>query len=172
MSNNREVINEIARNFPKIVKQEKSAAEKAAGAVALQLLNFCANGSPNEPTQPPIDSGYLRGSGSAFVNGKHITSTPTIDGQGEPLESFSTSIIDDEYAIDIIYNTEYAAKLHETTWTPGGVKPSKAAANNPGILQNVGNKWIEKHLLSDGEDLIMLFGNRMFKYFYSKRGFI
>lgn len=172
MSNNREIINEIARKFPKLVIQEKNAAEKAAGAVGLQLLNFCANGSPNEPTKPPIDKGYLRGAGSVFVNGKHITSTPPVNGLGEPLESFSTSVIDNEYAVDVIYNTEYAAKLHETEWTPGGVKPSKAAKNNPGIVQNVGNKWVEKHLLADGEDLIMLFGNRMFKYFYSKGGII
>jgi hypothetical protein len=168
MSNNREIINEIANKFPKLVRQEQNAAEKAAGAVGLQLLNFCANGSPNESVQPPIDTGYLRGSGSVFVNGKHISSTPPVNGQGEPLESFSTSIIDNEYAIDIIYNTEYAARMHEGDWIPGGKVPSKASKNNPAILQNVGNKWIEKHLLADGEDLIMLFGNRMFKYFFSR----
>jgi hypothetical protein len=167
MSKKRKIINEIAQNFPKLMRQEVSASERACVAVGLQLINFCVNGSPNEPTQPPIDSGLLRGSGSVFVNGKFITATPQVNGEGDPLKSLNVSLEAGRQKIDVVFNVPYAYWLHESSdWIPGGVKPSRAATNNPAITTNVGNKWVEKHLYADGEDLLILYGSQMKKNFF------
>jgi hypothetical protein len=152
------VTNTMAKGFMDLQKKEIAVNEKACTKMALQLLTFCNVGSPNEPTVPPIKSGYLRGSGSVFVNSKFISATPSAAG-GSPLKSFT--VVPNPYLtrISIIYNTPYAARWHESSgWVPGGKRPSRASTKNPSITRNVGNKWITKHLVADGKDLLWLYG--------------
>jgi hypothetical protein len=156
------VTNTLTEGLEKFAMQEKIENEKAAKAVAVQLLNFCAVGSPAEPVMPPIETGYLRGSGSVFVNNTFVSATPKVEGKGDPLRSLSFLFDKSHTVISIVYNTPYAARWHETYgWTAGGVKPSIAKQNNPNITKNVGNKWIEKHLNADSKDLMYLYAKRI-----------
>jgi hypothetical protein len=61
------------------------------------------------------------------------------------------------------YNTAYAARLHETKWTPGGKRPSKQATGNPDITGDVGNKWVEKHLIADKEAAMQVYATEFKK---------
>ena len=161
------ITNTLTSGLQQLQYSEKTANEKACIKVALQLLNYCAVGSPNEPVMPPILTGYLRGSGSVFVNNKFISATPKVNGKGDPLRSFSPLFSKGHTVISIIYNTEYAARWHESSgWTPGGKIPSTAKQNNPSITINVGNKWVEKHLYADGKDLMYLYQVTMNKEFF------
>lgn len=162
------ITNTLTEGLKEFQKKEEIINNKACKAVAVQLLNFCAVGSPNEPVMPPIETGYLRGSGSAFVNNQFISATPKVNGKGDPLRSFSPLFAKYHTVISIIYNTPYAARWHESSgWTPGGKIPSKAKQNNPSITINVGNKWLEKHLNSDSKDLMYLYGEFLKKRLFA-----
>jgi hypothetical protein len=126
---------------------------KAQQVVGLQLLNFTLNGSSNESVVPPIKWGVLRGSGSVFVEGVLVGDTKANYPDGTP------NIAYDGEGVVIGFNTSYAARLHETKWVPGGVIPSKQATNNPGLIADVGNKFVEKHLKADGKVLLDLFAD-------------
>jgi|LSQX01.3.fsa_nt_gb hypothetical protein len=108
----------------------------ALAQVAIQMLTWMNTGSPNEPLKPPIRFGTLRGSGSAFVGKKLIGVAPP-EGEATP----ATSYAGPEGTITIIYNTSYAAKMHE--WQ-GGWGPYTTQDGSAGA------KWIEKHLAADG----------------------
>lgn len=123
---------------------------EAMGKVALQLLNFIVNGSPLESRIPPILTGTLRGSGSAFVGNKLIGTT--IDNitfrkktsEGTPNRAHS----DRRDIITVGFNTIYAARMHEETWNPGRI-----SARDPAV----GNKFVEKHLMADGKLLMKMY---------------
>jgi hypothetical protein len=119
--------------------------------VGLQLLNVTINGSSKESVVPPIQTGVLRGSGSVFVADTFVGDTKANYSNGKPNSSYTSSDKDD---ITIGFNTAYAARLHETQWTAGGKNPSPQSVRNPGMLGNVGNKFIERHLKADGKDLL------------------
>jgi hypothetical protein len=159
------VINTMKKQIPLCQIKEKEINLMACKKVGVQLLNFCSQGSPNDPTTPPIESGYLRGSGSVFVESELVGTSPKPYGKGDPLRSLSAIKQEGQTIISIVYNTEYAARLHETKWKPGGIIPSKAARNNPSITRNVGNKWIERHLKADSKDLMWLYGIMIKKEF-------
>lgn len=128
---------------------------KASAAVGLQLLNWTINGSSNESTVPPIQLGVLRGSGSVFVNNVLLGDTKSNYPDGTPNMEYTES----GGGITIGFNTAYAARLHETTWVPGGRIPSKQASNNAGLTGDVGNKFVEKHLKADGKALLGLYAD-------------
>lgn len=110
--------------------------EFALAQVAIQMLTWMNTGSPNEPLKPPIRFGTLRGSGSAFVGKKLIGVAPP-EGEATP----ATSYAGPEGTITIIYNTSYAAKMHE--WQ-GGWGPYTTQDGNAGA------HWIIRHLAADG----------------------
>lgn len=118
----------------KTIKTREEALTKAG----LQGLNWMVNGSPNERVVPPIKTGMLRGSGSIFVGNKFISATPDKSGYGTPNTSYSGK----DNTITWGFNTDYAARMHESNWNPG--KYSKQS-------KDVGNKWIRKHLDADKE---------------------
>jgi len=116
---------------------------KAKSQIALQLLNYTNQGSANDPTVPPIKTGNLRGSGSVFIGSFLVQITRGEYGVGTPATSTNTTNLDH---ITIVYNTSYAAKLHESfNWSPG---PGSEKSGD------VGNKWLEKHLFADSKDLL------------------
>lgn len=130
---------------------------KALQAAGLSLLNFSLNGSSNEPVVPPIMWGVLRGSGSVFVDNILIGDTKSSYPDGTPNREYTATTGTNINSVTIGYNTAYAARLHETTWTPGGERPSPQAAKNPGILADVGNKWVEKHVFTDANTLLGIY---------------
>jgi hypothetical protein len=146
-------------------KDQSTADFKARQAVGLQLLNWCLNGSSNESTVPPIMWGVLRGSGSVFVDGVFIGDSKANYSNGKPNKTYTANKPGD---ITIGFNTAYAARLHETTWTPGGVHPSKQVQNNPDLVADVGNKWVEKHLKADGDNLVGLYADMWSKFMGTK----
>jgi hypothetical protein len=144
------VTNTMDRGFALFHLEHQKANEKACIAVGLQLLNFCAKGSPNSPIKPPIWSGYLRGSGSVFVNDKFIKATERINNEGTPLKSLSVGVDNkNQTVISVVYNAAYAARMHEGFWSPG----QKSTKDG-----NTGRKWIEIHLNKDAADLMFLYG--------------
>lgn len=145
------VKNTIVKGFKNFDVTHNKASDSAAIALGLQLLNFCANGSSNDAVKPPILTGYLRGSGSVFYNGRFLTATPKYKGKGEPLKSISVNAPKGQRIVDIVYNTAYALRMHEEYWNPG------KASQQDG---NTGRKWIERHIKADAPDLIYLYGER------------
>jgi hypothetical protein len=133
---------------------KESADFKAKRAMALQLLNFCVNGSAKERVKPPIRFGILRASGSAFVEGEMVGDTKANNADGTPNEAYNAGA----GTIAVGFNTAYAAKLHEDkNWVPGGEPPSPQAERNPAMLEDVGNKYVEKHLVADKETLLAVY---------------
>jgi hypothetical protein len=137
----------------------ESASFRALRAVGLQLLNFAINGSENEKVVPPIREGILRGSGSAFVDGVLVGDTKGRGGPGSERGDPNKSYDGGPNESTVGFNTAYAARMHETTWTPGGVVPSPQAERNPAMLKDVGNKFVEKHLVADRETLLGLYAD-------------
>ena len=137
-------------------KADRSTADfRARQKVGLQLLNFCAQGSSKEPVVPPIETGVLRASASVFVDDVLIGDTKALYPDGTPSASYESK----DGGITVGYNTAYAARMHETTWTPGGARPNRQAVKNPSRLANVGNKWVERHLKADGETLLGMYAD-------------
>lgn len=138
---------------------KKTADFRARQKVGLALLNFVLNGSSQEKVVPPIRWGVLRGSGSVFVDDVLVGDTKGNYPDGTPNTSYQTK----PHQVTIGFNTAYAARLHETKWVPGGVVPSKQAVKNPGMLTDVGNKFVEKHIVADREVLLKLYAEVMKK---------
>lgn len=131
------------RRYQKLVDMEglHGADFQARTQMALQLLNFCNQGSGKDPTVPPVLTGNLRGSGSVFVGAVLVQTTRGEYSEGTP----ATSSNEPGSTITVVYNTAYAARMHEDAWEPG---PRSAQSGN------VGNKWVERHLAADGPDLL------------------
>lgn len=127
---------------------------KARQKVMLQLLNFVVNGSSNERVKPPIRFGVLRASGSAFVDDVLVGDTKSSGHDGTP----NTQYTSPKGGGSIGFNTAYAAHLHEDkNWVPGGEPPSAQAQRNPGLVEDVGYKYVEKHLQADREVLLQFY---------------
>lgn len=141
-----ELTETISTNWPRYKKVHNMVDNKARIMVGIQLINNIVNGSPTEPTVPPILTGRLRGSGSVFLGGKNVYETPKYHGEGTPNRSFSGK----EGVVTIGFNTEYAARWHEETFEPG-VRSQQSG--------DVGNKYVERHLRADGKELMQLYAN-------------
>lgn len=132
-------------------KSQKIANRMAWGAFGLQLLNNVVNGSPQEPTVPPILHGFLRASGSVFFESE-LLGTASKYGYSnksadvKPNESYNGK----KNEVTIGFNAPYATKMHETSWTPG---PTSAQSGD------VGNKFLEKHLKKDRKELFQLYAD-------------
>ena len=119
-------LKDLEKEFPDI----KRDALKKAG---LQLINWIVNGSPKNSRVPPIKEGQLRASGSVFVGSELVDETGKFANRAHS---------DKEDITTVGLNTAYAARLHETEWEPGPVSQQSG---------DVGNKFIESHLKSDGK---------------------
>jgi hypothetical protein len=108
----------------------------AMAQVAVQMMTWMNTGSPAEPLKPPIRFGTLRGSASAFVGSRLIGVAPNEGGEPTPATAYSANA----NIITIVYNTAYAAKMHE--WK-GGWGPYTRQDGSAGA------KWIERHIAAD-----------------------
>jgi len=125
------------------------ADKKAKTVCGLQFINFVVNGSSKETVTPPIKWGNLRAAGSVhvgreFVGGNNLYPVKEKTGEGANIGGISEK----PDTITIGFNTSYATKLHETEWNPG---PASKKAGN------VGNKYLEKHLVADRETVMQLY---------------
>ena len=131
--------------------KSKIGFKKAWGAVGLQLLNNTVNGSPAEPVVPPIMHGYLRGSGSVFIGSELLATSDKFgetnhSGDAKPNTSYSGK----DMELTIGFNAPYAARMHEGEWKPGPVSQQSG---------DVGNKFLEKHLKNDRQELMQLYAD-------------
>ena len=125
--------------------------------IALQFLQWTNQGSPREQVVPPIATGNLRGSASVFVGPVLIQTTRGEEPDGTPATDTDERNMDN---VTIVYNTAYAAKLHESMdWTPGGNPPNKEVEHNPAKVANVGNKWVEKHMKADAQAFFQMYAD-------------
>ena len=115
---------------------------------AIQLLTWCNTGSPREARKPPIRFGVLRGSSSAFVGSELVeVFQQTIKTGSSESPSPALSHSANSKTITVVWNTNYAKRMHETEYTPG--EYSEADGDS-------GNKWVEKHLQADKDALIQV----------------
>lgn len=125
------------------------ADKKAKTAIGLQLINFVINGSSNAGVVPPILHGVLRASASVFVGSEFVGGNnlwPVTEGAATPNTSYSAN----DNTVTVGFNTIYATRMHETDWLPGPVSEQSG---------DTGNKFVEKHLKSDGKVLIGLYSD-------------
>ncbi|KKN59448.1 hypothetical protein LCGC14_0541600 [marine sediment metagenome] len=134
------------RPLKRLQKRSPKFFAKAMEKGAVQLLNWSNNGSMKESRKPPIRWGVLRGSSSAFVGNKLILIFPQsiISGSKEKVTPAHSGAVAG-LVITVVWNTDYAMKMHE--WKGGWGKFTERD-------MDAGNKWIEKHLKNDREDLM------------------
>jgi hypothetical protein len=134
------------RGLKQLALKSPGEFRKAQEKATIQLLTWMNMGSPGTSAKPPIRFGVLRGSSSAFVGSSKlkdfsITIKPGSKETISPAGSYSAP----DGTTTIVYNTDYAAKMHEWEGTWGDFTIQDGDA---------GNKWIEKHLQAD-KDLFM-----------------
>lgn len=135
----------------RLQRQSPQKFQKAMEKGAIQFLTWANTGSKLEKRTPPIRWGVLRGSSSAFVGNKLVTTFQQTIKSGapeKPTPATSHAAIT-ALIITWAWNTNYATKMHE--WTGGWGKFTLQAGN-------AGNKWLEKHLQRDRNDLIKVIG--------------
>jgi len=145
-------------NLEKLKEFKRKSPEhfhQAAKIGAAAWLNWANMGSKNESRKPPIKWGVLRGSSSAFVGKELVMIFPAellsgAQGKATPAKAFSGK----ELMITWVWNTEYGAKMHE--WNGGWGDATERDTD-------AGNKWAEKHLLKDKNDLIEVIGKEFRK---------
>lgn len=139
-------------NLQKLIKKSPAAFRKAQEIASLQLLTWMNTGSggTSESRKPPIRWGILRGSSSAFVGAVKVGDYPiTIKAGAKETISPASSYVAPDNTTTIVYNTDYAAKMHE--WEGGWGEFTERDGD-------AGNKWIEKHLQADKDLFVKVLG--------------
>jgi len=99
------------RELVKVRKKQREGAETGVGRSMIQLL---ADSILQAPTVP-LDEGTLRGSGSIFVQNKKVDHNVDVGKKTENrVDSHNISIKSTEIIGVVGFNTDYAAKLHES----------------------------------------------------------
>jgi len=102
-------LTDFYKKFNRITKKAiPEVVEKGLGKAGLQLL---ADSILQRPTAP-IKEGWLRGSGSVFVNNKCIGESPS-GRKGKANKNHNESIKPREMVGVVGFNVPYAARLHE-----------------------------------------------------------
>lgn len=143
-------------DFTKFRKKNKVMFKLALKKGAIAMLDWSANGSSKVPDMPPIRKGILKGSGSAFAGGELVDTTAVKNAPSEgtptPAKSFPGA---NKNTITIVYNTNYAARMHQDNGLNPGDFSKRAGNSNPG------NQWLQKHLSGDGSLLMATIGKMM-----------
>jgi hypothetical protein len=126
-------------------RKSPAAFKTAMKRGAIQFLTWCNTGSAKESRKPPIRWGVLRGSSSAFVGNELVKIYEQViktgaDEKPTPAQSHSAA----DLVVTWVWNTVYAAKMHETKYNPGPFSSQDG---------NAGPKWLERHLKADKQDL-------------------
>ena len=132
----------------RLAKESPEKFNKAMKKGAIQFLTWANTGSAKSSKKPPIRWGVLRGSSSAFVGGELVaTQEQTIKAgspdRPEPVRLYSG----DDLVATFIWNTPYAARMHEWMGDWGEFTTQDGDA---------GSKWLEEHLKQDRDDLMKM----------------
>jgi hypothetical protein len=138
------------RGLKKLMKQYPKVAAKALEKPAIQMLTWMNTGSPRESRTPPIKTGALRGSGSAFIGHKLVKTTPSTGGDSSPARSSEAT----DETVHWVFNTDYAAKMHEYDGAGGTVTQQ---------AKDAGGKWMEKHVRADRAAFAQMFAGEFNK---------
>lgn len=133
----------------KLQRKSPEIFNKAMKKGAIQFLKWANEGSERETRKPPIRWGVLRGSASAFV-GSQLVAMSAAEQTGSQAGASTKNAPLTQYkevptTISWIWNTTYAAAMHEHTGNWGEATSADSDA---------GNKWLEKHLIADKEALM------------------
>jgi hypothetical protein len=126
------------RKFRDVVRRAvPERVEVGMGRAALQLLNDCIMEVPTVP----IREGWLRGSGSAFVQNKLVgVSTAGLPGMANT--DYAESMGPEEFVGVVGFNAPYAARLHEGI-TFHFTEPSSGPKYLESKLMRNGNRFME-----------------------------
>lgn len=136
-----------------LAKKSPAAFKKGMKKGALQFLTWANTGTGKSSKKPPIRFGVLRGSSSAFVGGELVDTYKIIIKPGaKESPSPATSHSAPMTTITWVWNTSYAAKMHEWNgpWGPFTIQDG-----------NAGAKWVEDHLKADRDALIEMIGSEV-----------
>lgn len=118
--------------------------EKGIGKACLQLLNDCVMQQPTVP----IKEGFLRGSGSIFVDDKFVTASPH-GKKGMANENLSGTQKVNKIVGVVGFNAPYASRLHEGEITR---KISRRASVKSAITfsePSAGPKFLESKMVKN-----------------------
>lgn len=132
------------------LKRVPAAATKGMGMAALQLMG---DAILVEPTIP-LKTGRTRGSGTAFAQNKFVGDSQEhvlpregqIKGRPTPDRSFKTPITSNSIVGIVLFNTEYAWRIHE-------LQPINWASRRatPFHEPSADIKWLEAKLVAFGK---------------------
>jgi len=134
------------------------ATEEAVGAAIAQVLDDAVNKAP----RIPHDEGSLQGSGSGFVQSKHVATSASAGGEPTPATSYAPPLVKDEVLGTIGFNTPYAAYQHEGHRADGShpVNPDNYTRQD-----GRGPKFLEDALAENANDYMRIVARRMGKAF-------
>lgn len=134
----------VTRSLKKVQRKSPEIFDKALAVGALQLLTWSNTGTGRTSKKPPIRTGVLRGSSSVFV-GKRLISIYPQAANGSEYPTPARTHSGEKTTITIVWNTDYAAKMHE--WKGGWGKFTIQD-------QDAGNKWATENLKANRNDLM------------------
>jgi hypothetical protein len=143
------VRNTLHKGLNEYYKRAKTADFKAKSALGLQLLNNVINGSPGVTVVPPILTGHLRGSGSAFVGSTLVGDSSAEYAAGKPNKNFQAN----NDVVTVGFDTPYAAKMHENIGIKYKLGPFSEQSGN------VGPFFLRLHLEGDKNELWGLYAS-------------
>jgi len=98
------------KKFGELTKKAiPSLIEKGMGRAGLQLLNDCVNEVPTVP----LKEGWLRGSGSVFVQNKLVAVSKAGKSGLANTDTAGESVGEEGISALVGFNAPYAAKMHE-----------------------------------------------------------
>lgn len=135
---------DFQKKFGDVVRRQvPEATEKGIGVAMLQMLNDCVMEVPTVP----IKEGWLRGSGSIFVQNKLVSVSK--HGKKKYANTDFSEYIGNERLIGVIgFNTPYAAKMHEGI----GYNFTDPSA---------GAKYLESKMLRNKDTYMLIIANRI-----------
>lgn len=139
----------------KLQRQSPEKFKRAMEKGGIAFLNWANLGSRKCTRKPPIRWGVLRGSSSAFVGSKLVTTFPQVltpviaPGMAQMSATPAKSYSGKPLVITWCWNTEYARKMHE--W---GKNPNEGWGPATRRDLDAGNQWLLMHLDKDRNDLM------------------
>ena len=138
-----------------LATKSPKAFKEASKRGAIQFLTWANTGTGVSSKKPPIRWGVLRGSSSTFVGNELVkTFDIVIKPGGTERPTPATQHQAAPTTITWVWNTDYAAKMHE--WTGGWGKFTLQDGNS-------GDKWLEEHLRTDKKALLDVIEKEFFR---------
>lgn len=111
---------DLPQNLKKLSNQIQDKLDRSAARVGLAIIDDAVNEAPT----PPIDTGFLRGSAVAYANGEKIHFDPGGKKASWSNQPPTIPTPKGKIQIQIIFDTPYAAHMHEDI-SPGKIGKGK-----------------------------------------------